>query len=706
MSKIFAKVNGLHEIFDKVENDLGQTIYNTSNLKKDVLSNHNINENTIFYIKTDDEDHLLDYKGTYIYSHNELFSNYDNKGGQYIQTNIDVEHNSKELGYAFGKITASDTNKLWNISYHIQAYSSNADYNSEYDVCLYGYNDIILSYCTFNAVGAHSPYLNHVIVKQDNVIKVGLSFIADSIDRKISIIINDYRNCIFEQISEPNIVVEGLNVIRFDAAINGFIQKEIVEKVKVNTSTTNAGFPLMAIDTSNPSSGSTYEAIYDTGIVINPSKHSVAEGYNTEASGDYSHAEGYSTIASGTASHAGGYVSSGTIVASSIGSFAYGYVKSDGTISAIGDGAVAMGYADESGTISAKGYGAHAEGYVLFGIIDASGTGSHAEGYNTAALADGAHSEGIFSLTLANGAHTEGMYSQASADGAHAEGITSWALAEGSHAEGSETTATGNYSHTEGYQTTASGYASHAEGANTNAFGDYSHAGGIGSITDKEAMTAIGKYNNTAVGNIDGDYLFVVGNGTGMEDSSRSNAFAVTTNGITASLLNLSGGPYQDQVDPGDYDGGKISWSDDNCWIQETSTDELTIYSSENLYLKSNTGIYANTNISVTGRVNATDGFFQTSDKRQKNIISDLSLEKVYDLIDKCQTIIYTLKDDPENKEQIGMIAQEIQEFFPELISEDKNGMLSLDYSRLTVIIFKVLKDLIERINKIEQKLN
>ena len=98
---------------------------------------------------------------------------------------------------------------------------------------------------------------------------------------------------------------------------------------------------------------------------------------------------------------------------------------------------------------------------------------------------------------------------------------------------------------------------------------------------------------------------------------------------------------------------------------------------------------------------------FRSKNASKRNYgISDLSLEKVYDLIDKCQTIIYTLKDDQENKEQIGMIAQEIQEFFPELISEDKDGMLSLDYSRLTVIIFKVLKDLIKRINKIEQKLN
>lgn len=228
MSKIFAKVNGLHEIFNIVENDLGQLAYDTSNLKDSVLANHNVNENTIFYIETDSDDHQLDYRGTYIYSHNELFSNYDNKGGQYIQTNIDVEHNTTELGYAFGKITplASDTDRLWNISYHIQAYSSNTDYNSEYDVCLYGYNNIILGYCAFNAVGALNPYLNHIIIKENNSIKVGLSFIGDNIDRGISIIINDYRNCSFEQTSETNINIEALNIIRFNAATNGFIQKE------------------------------------------------------------------------------------------------------------------------------------------------------------------------------------------------------------------------------------------------------------------------------------------------------------------------------------------------------------------------------------------------------------------------------------------------------------------------------------------------
>ena len=107
--------------------------------------------------------------------------------------------------------------------------------------------------------------------------------------------------------------------------------------------------------------------------------------------------------------------------------------------------------------------------------------------------------------------------------------------------------------------------------------------------------------------------------------------------------------------------------------------------------------------VTVNGQVNASDGFFQNSDIKQKNIISDINLDKAYELVDKCQTIIYTLKEDPENKEQIGLIAQEVQEFFPELINTDKDGNLSLSYSKLTVVILKVLKDIIQRITSLEK---
>ena len=97
------------------------------------------------------------------------------------------------------------------------------------------------------------------------------------------------------------------------------------------------------------------------------------------------------------------------------------------------------------------------------------------------------------------------------------------------------------------------------------------------------------------------------------------------------------------------------------------------------------------------------NAFFETSDIRKKEIKSDLSLEKCYDVIDKCQTIIYSLKD--QTTEQLGMIAQEIEEFFPEVVQTDADGFKSLAYDRLVVICFKVLKDIIKRLEHLENGL-
>ena len=189
----------------------------------------------------------------------------------------------------------------------------------------------------------------------------------------------------------------------------------------------------------------------------------------------------------------------------------------------------------------------------------------------------------------------------------------------------------------------ASGNRSHAEGNGTTASGNASHAGGYGTLADVPYVTAIGRFNSYC----DTNDLFVIGYGSD-EYLQRRTVFKVSGEG--------------------------------------------------------NAGGSSECTVSVTGKVNASGGFFQTSDARMKNVLGDLDLNKAYDLIDKCQTILYTMKDDESSKEQIGLIAQEVQEFFPELISEDKNGNLSLDYARLTVIILKVLKDLIARVSKLESK--
>lgn len=102
--------------------------------------------------------------------------------------------------------------------------------------------------------------------------------------------------------------------------------------------------------------------------------------------------------------------------------------------------------------------------------------------------------------------------------------------------------------------------------------------------------------------------------------------------------------------------------------------------------------------VQASGIVNAPNGFFQVSDINKKNVIEEISLDKCYDLIDKCQTIVYTLKDDITNTKQIGVIAQEVEQFFPEIVNTNNKGEKTLDYSKLTVILLRVVKDLITKI--------
>ena len=99
--------------------------------------------------------------------------------------------------------------------------------------------------------------------------------------------------------------------------------------------------------------------------------------------------------------------------------------------------------------------------------------------------------------------------------------------------------------------------------------------------------------------------------------------------------------------------------------------------------------------MSVTGKIEASDGVFNTSDARKKDIQGELPLDKAYDFIRNCEPILYNLKG--SDKTQIGLIAQEVREFFPEIVNEDSEGYLSLDYAKLTVIILRVLKDLIDK---------
>jgi flagellar capping protein FliD len=91
---------------------------------------------------------------------------------------------------------------------------------------------------------------------------------------------------------------------------------------------------------------------------------------------------------------------------------------------------------------------------------------------------------------------------------------------------------------------------------------------------------------------------------------------------------------------------------------------------------------------------------------------SDISLKKdifkideyINDKIDMLEPVFYTLKSN--DKKDVGFIAQEVQKVFPLLVSKAMDGLLTIDYSKLTPYLVKGAQENNNKIKELEKKLD
>jgi hypothetical protein len=109
----------------------------------------------------------------------------------------------------------------------------------------------------------------------------------------------------------------------------------------------------------------------------------------------------------------------------------------------------------------------------------------------------------------------------------------------------------------------------------------------------------------------------------------------------------------------------------------------------------------------------ATLGVISSSDANLKTNIRELSL--MTERISKLRPVMYDfvknssgedVSKDPAYQNRVGFIAQEMQEFFPDLVVVDENELLSLDYAGLIPYLTKVIQEQNERIEKLEQQID
>ncbi len=398
--------------------------------------------------------------------------------------------------------------------------------------------------------------------------------------------------------------------------------------------------------------------------------NSTALGYETKAIGNYSQAFGYKSRAFDDFSTAIG------LEAKAIGgsSFAFGesaealgegsYAIGSKGLDIFGDGTggsvntKAVGYASISIGLGAVSIG---EGALAIGICD-SALGNYSIAMGHGSIASGLYSRtfGLDSKAEGNYAYAFGKNSEASAQDAIS--IAGNSVASGIHAVslGAQSIASGDYSLTIGMNTIAEEGASVAMGMDTRASGWGSVTMGYNTIAKPRTLLVIGRNNDTTcISEGFGwwnslDPAFIIGNGS--DENNRSNAFTVLQNGNTAI-------GHESPTEMLDVDG--------NARFRVVST-----------------GIYAN-DLCITSDGTLTT---QSSDKRLKTNLAPLnnSLEKVL----KLNGYTFDWKSEDEKKSDVGLIAQEVHNVFPQAVFVNPNdGYFGINYSRFTALFVEAIKD-------------
>lgn len=103
----------------------------------------------------------------------------------------------------------------------------------------------------------------------------------------------------------------------------------------------------------------------------------------------------------------------------------------------------------------------------------------------------------------------------------------------------------------------------------------------------------------------------------------------------------------------------------------------------------------------VDGNIEHSGSITQTSDGRLKKNIQTLNnaLENTL----KLRGVSYTWLDETKSqKNQIGVIAQEVEVVYPEFVRTDDDGMKSVNYAQMTAVLIEAVKELNKKIEALE----
>ena len=114
--------------------------------------------------------------------------------------------------------------------------------------------------------------------------------------------------------------------------------------------------------------------------------------------------------------------------------------------------------------------------------------------------------------------------------------------------------------------------------------------------------------------------------------------------------------------------------------------------------------VYISTDLIVKNNLYVLGHIFNPSDVKLKEEIEPISDSKIENLFD-LEPVEYKLKSDIKKKKHYGLIAQDVEKLYPELISDSNLGFKTVNYLELIPLLLLKMKNMQKEIDDLREQI-